>query len=66
MRQNIYRDLEALGRLPLSDQENLVAGYTCLVGVTNPLDPEKYPQLKEPLSQHMNALGGGSLTVREQ
>ncbi|KAG0047651.1 hypothetical protein BGZ83_007317 [Gryganskiella cystojenkinii] len=60
VRQNIYRELEAVGQLPKSDKENLVAGSTCIVGVTNPLDPEKYPQVKEPLAQHMNVLGPDS------
>ncbi|KAG0046664.1 hypothetical protein BGZ83_008193 [Gryganskiella cystojenkinii] len=46
VRQSIYSDMAAKGLLPKSDSDDLVAGYICMVGVTNPLDPEKYTQLK--------------------
>ena len=36
------------GILPKSDSEDLVAGYTCMVGVTGELDIEKYPMLDNP------------------
>ncbi|GJJ71386.1 hypothetical protein EMPS_03736 [Entomortierella parvispora] len=48
VRQNIYRDMKEAGVLPKADSEDLVAGYTCIVGVTDPLDLEKYPMLKSP------------------
>ncbi|KAG0052603.1 hypothetical protein BGZ83_002373 [Gryganskiella cystojenkinii] len=40
------QDMSEKGILPKIDSEDLVAGYTTMVGVTKPLDPEKYPQLK--------------------
>ncbi|KAF9980692.1 hypothetical protein BGZ75_008149 [Mortierella antarctica] len=46
VRQSLYRRLSEKGLLPKSDSENLEIGYTCMVGVTSPQDPEKYPQLK--------------------
>jgi len=48
VRQNIFRDMKEAGILPKSDSEDLVAGYTCMVGVTDSLDLEKYPMLRSP------------------
>ncbi|KAG0049674.1 hypothetical protein BGZ83_005508 [Gryganskiella cystojenkinii] len=48
VRQNIYKQMTEKGILPKVDSEDLVAGYTCMVGVTNELDIEKYPMLDDP------------------
>lgn len=64
-RQNVYREMEAAGKLPKSDQENLVAAFICMVGVTDPLDPEEYPELKDPFVHHKGVQGGNGETVRK-
>ncbi|KAG0049673.1 hypothetical protein BGZ83_005507 [Gryganskiella cystojenkinii] len=46
VRTSIYKTMDDQGVLPKSDTEDLIAGYTCMVGVTEPLDLEKYPMLK--------------------
>ncbi|KAG0360677.1 hypothetical protein BG005_010142 [Podila minutissima] len=47
VRQNMYKELSKAGVLPRSDSQPLGYGYDCVVGVTDPLDPLKYPVLKE-------------------
>ncbi|KAF9359645.1 hypothetical protein BGX34_008226 [Mortierella sp. NVP85] len=47
VRQNMYKQLAAQGRLPKGDAANLPFNSTCLVGQTRPLDPEVYPHLKD-------------------
>ncbi|KAF9172291.1 hypothetical protein BGX20_005948 [Mortierella sp. AD010] len=47
VRQNMYKKLEEQGRLPLADKEAFSIGYITMVGVSNPPNPEKYPQLAE-------------------
>ncbi|KAG0050743.1 hypothetical protein BGZ83_004490 [Gryganskiella cystojenkinii] len=62
VRQNLYRDMEKLGILPKSDSKGLTAGYTCMVGVTDPLDPERYPQLKDEFVHFATVQGGVNYT----
>ncbi|GJJ72153.1 hypothetical protein EMPS_04510 [Entomortierella parvispora] len=57
-RQNIQKEMDAVGLLPKSDKENLVAASLCMVGSTGPLDPEKYPVLKDSFVQHRSVQGG--------
>jgi 2-polyprenyl-6-methoxyphenol hydroxylase-like FAD-dependent oxidoreductase len=57
VRQNMYEQLKKAGNLPKSDQQDLPFSCTCLVGQTLPLDPEEYPQLKNPLCQFNITLG---------
>lgn len=57
VRQRLYDILRKEGKLPKSDQEDLPFSCTCLVGQTKPLDPEKYPLVKEPLCQFLTTLG---------
>ncbi|KAG0039715.1 hypothetical protein BGZ82_007017 [Podila clonocystis] len=47
VRQNMYKELAKAGVLPKSDRQPLGYGYDCVVGVTEPLDPLKYPILKQ-------------------
>ncbi|KAF9132876.1 hypothetical protein BGX30_012498 [Mortierella sp. GBA39] len=47
VRQRLYENLKQLDQLPKSDQEDLPFNCTCLVGQTEPLDPEEFPQLKD-------------------
>ncbi|KAG0273298.1 hypothetical protein BGZ95_010880 [Linnemannia exigua] len=59
VRQRMYEQLKAKGRLPESDQEDLPFSVTCLVGQTKALDAEEYPIVKEPTSQFYAVLGDG-------
>ncbi|KAG0333827.1 hypothetical protein BG004_000679, partial [Podila humilis] len=45
VRQSLYRELKAQGRLSLNDDKPLGYDQHCLVGVSEPLDPLKYPVL---------------------
>ncbi|KAG0048624.1 hypothetical protein BGZ83_006443 [Gryganskiella cystojenkinii] len=58
VRQNIYKELEEVNKLPKSDKEPLKAGFTCMVGITNALDPEKYPELNDDIAHFRAVIGG--------
>ncbi|CAO3566512.1 unnamed protein product [Mortierella alpina] len=58
VRQSLYKYLNEHGILPKSDLEDLAIGYTCMVGVAEPEDVDKYPQLKEPHAYLSSAVGG--------
>ncbi|KAF9998958.1 hypothetical protein BGZ79_007391 [Entomortierella chlamydospora] len=45
VRQNMYKHMDEKGLLPKSDLEEFSIGYTTIVGVATPPNPEKYPQL---------------------
>lgn len=61
VRQSIYKEMKSQGVLPKEDYEDLVAGYTAAVGITEPLDPEKYPeQLKDKSSCHFQVVVDGA------
>ncbi|KAF9161948.1 hypothetical protein BGX20_001934 [Mortierella sp. AD010] len=45
VRQNMYKRMDEKGLLPKSDLEEFSIGYTTIVGVATPPNPEKYPQL---------------------
>ncbi|KAG0368113.1 hypothetical protein BC939DRAFT_505742 [Gamsiella multidivaricata] len=53
VRDHIYNDLLAQNRLPASDAQELSFTHTCLVGTTKPLDPEKFPIVREADARHM-------------
>ncbi|KAG0241835.1 hypothetical protein B0O80DRAFT_127595 [Mortierella sp. GBAus27b] len=46
VRQNLFKTLKQEGRLSASDDKPLGYNQHCLVGVSEPLDPEQYPMLK--------------------
>ncbi|KAF9437964.1 hypothetical protein BGZ76_010418, partial [Entomortierella beljakovae] len=46
VRQNMYKNLKKKGKLSTSDDKPLGYNQHCLVGVSEPLNPEKYPVLK--------------------
>ena len=58
VRQNLFKVLEAEGKLPKEDKGQLKVGFTCMVGVTKPLDPEKYPELKDNFAHFKTIVGG--------
>ncbi|KAG0027284.1 hypothetical protein BGZ82_009046 [Podila clonocystis] len=47
VRQSLYKQLGDQGLLPATDKEEMTMAYLCMVGTTGPLDPEKYPALKD-------------------
>ncbi|KAG0291675.1 hypothetical protein BGZ96_004927, partial [Linnemannia gamsii] len=57
VRQGLYEQLRATGALPKSDQGDLPCSCTCLVGQTEPLDVEEYPELKDPHCPYWANLG---------
>ncbi|KAF9189430.1 hypothetical protein BGZ51_009606 [Haplosporangium sp. Z 767] len=57
VRQGLYKQLENKGLLPDTDKENLRMEHVCMVGTTDPLDPAKYPILKEETSHFHRVLG---------
>ncbi|KAF9111377.1 hypothetical protein BGX27_005016 [Mortierella sp. AM989] len=63
VRQDLYRQMEAENILPISDTENLNKGFICLVGTTDPMDPEKYPVLKEKSAMLHQIIGDGNRYV---
>jgi hypothetical protein len=53
----MYKEMSAQGLLPKVDAKHLGYDYDCLVGVTNPLDPQKYPTLNEEFCEFQIILG---------
>ncbi|KAF9200244.1 hypothetical protein BGZ49_009546 [Haplosporangium sp. Z 27] len=58
VRQSMYKDLEELGKLPSSDKEDFSVGFVTMVGVANPPNPEKYPELSDKKRTHFRLLLG--------
>ncbi|KAF9355359.1 hypothetical protein BGX26_006675 [Mortierella sp. AD094] len=58
VRQNIYRELEGKGNLPLRDKDAFSIGYITMVGVSNPPNPEKYPELSDNNRTHFRVVVG--------
>lgn len=57
VRENLYRDLKAKGKLPKSDAKPLPFRCICLVGQTEVLDPKEFPQLTLPQTEFNSVLG---------
>lgn len=60
VRQSLYRHLQEQNILPPSDAKEMHKGYTCLVGTTSPLDPEKYPWVAQPQSECYKVIERGT------
>ncbi|KAG0054782.1 hypothetical protein BGZ83_010458 [Gryganskiella cystojenkinii] len=60
VRQSLFKDLQDQNRLPAIDTQEMNKGYTCLVGTTDPLDPIKYPLIKDGKSEFHQIIGEGS------
>ncbi|KAI7816454.1 hypothetical protein BC939DRAFT_469098, partial [Gamsiella multidivaricata] len=52
VRHSLYKQMDEKGILPKKDLEKLSVGYVSMVGVANPSNPEKYPQLKDDISHY--------------
>ncbi|KAF9429484.1 hypothetical protein BGZ76_001230 [Entomortierella beljakovae] len=59
VRQNMYKKVGEKGDLPKSDLEGFSVGYTIIVGVIDPVDPEKYPILKKDLASFNQIIYNG-------
>ncbi|KAF8946757.1 hypothetical protein BGZ47_011501 [Haplosporangium gracile] len=57
VRQRLYESLRQKGQILKSDLEDLPFRCTCLVGQTDVLEQEEFPQLKEPICQFWSTLG---------
>ncbi|KAF8938579.1 hypothetical protein BGZ58_000615 [Dissophora ornata] len=60
VRQNLYKRMDDKGVLPKSDLECLSIAYVSMVGVSDPPNPEKYPQLKDNFSHFSKVLDGSN------
>ncbi|KAG0228616.1 hypothetical protein B0O80DRAFT_426350 [Mortierella sp. GBAus27b] len=59
VRQSLYKTLEEKGMLPSSDLQGFRIGYMTMVGTTDPLDENKYPQLKDNFCHFHFIIGKG-------
>ncbi|KAG0083719.1 hypothetical protein BGZ92_010538 [Podila epicladia] len=57
VRQHMYSELKKEKKLPASDDVPLPYSCVCLVGQTEPLNPEEYPHLTLPFSQFLSVHG---------
>ncbi|KAF9376060.1 hypothetical protein CPB97_011064, partial [Podila verticillata] len=57
VRQQLYKYLKVDNALPAADNVTLPFGCVCLVGQTEVLDPDVFPDLKENLAQVNNIMG---------
>lgn len=57
VRQRLYESLKQKGQISKADLGDLPFKCTCLVGQTDVLDSEEFPQLKEPICQFWSTLG---------
>ncbi|KAG0015131.1 hypothetical protein BGZ80_010034 [Entomortierella chlamydospora] len=59
VRQGLFKNLDKEGLLPASDKEELSMGHLCMVGTTNPVDPEKYPCVSDDRALFQRVIEGG-------
>ncbi|KAF9936242.1 hypothetical protein BGZ65_002605 [Modicella reniformis] len=59
VRRSLYKRLDEQGVLPETDLENFTIASINMVGVADPEEPEKYPQLKDEFC-HFSIVVGGS------
>ncbi|KAG0054204.1 hypothetical protein BGZ83_011725 [Gryganskiella cystojenkinii] len=73
VRQSLYKTLQQNDLLPASDAQEMSKGYMCLVGTTNPLNPEQFPFVKDRTATTFSQIIGrgtqftwSELNVRDQ
>lgn len=64
IRQHLYSVLKKEKSLPATDDKPLPYKCVCLVGQTEILDPEAFPDLKLPLGQFLSVIGDNNYLVR--
>ncbi|GJJ72013.1 hypothetical protein EMPS_04370 [Entomortierella parvispora] len=58
VRRSLYEQMEAQGiKVPKTDTQNLTAWHRSILGITDPLDPERYPVVKEPATRYISVIG---------
>ncbi|KAF9093218.1 hypothetical protein BGX29_010036 [Mortierella sp. GBA35] len=57
VRQSLFQQLDRKHLLPKNDAENLRACHMSVLGITRPLDPEKYPVVLEPGVRYESVIG---------
>ncbi|KAF9998171.1 hypothetical protein BGZ79_008159 [Entomortierella chlamydospora] len=62
VRQSLYKSLDEQGLLPKTDLDGFSIGYTIMVGIADPKEPEKYPALNGPSSRFPIVIGGNYKT----
>ncbi|KAF9278110.1 hypothetical protein BGZ68_008769 [Mortierella alpina] len=60
VRQSMYKEAAEKGVLPKADSQNLAQGYITMVGTTDPLDPSKFPDLKDTYTHFAQMIGKGT------
>ncbi|KAF9169696.1 hypothetical protein BGX20_009953 [Mortierella sp. AD010] len=60
VRQSMYKKLDEERNLPLADKEDFSIGFINMVGVSTPLNPEKYPQLSETDRSYFRVVSGNN------
>jgi len=58
VRQALFSSLRKHNLLPVSDSTELSKGFLAMVGTTDPMDPEKYPFLKNKKASSFNQVIG--------
>ncbi|KAF9276230.1 hypothetical protein BGZ74_003716 [Mortierella antarctica] len=61
VRQQLYNALKLDKKLPASDDVSLPYSCVCLVGQTEVLDPEEFPQMKSDIAQNYSVLGASTM-----
>jgi len=60
VRQSMYKNLQQQNSLPASDAKELSKGYLCMVGTTDPMDPEQFPYVKNEECTFSQIIGRGT------
>lgn len=64
VREQLFKDLKQQNKLPKSDDVPLPFTSVCIVGQTEVLDPEEFPDLNLPHSKFNTILGDNQYSVR--
>ncbi|KAG0049880.1 hypothetical protein BGZ83_005311 [Gryganskiella cystojenkinii] len=60
VRKSLLKILKDQGMLPADDDTELSVGYSCLVGTTNPVDPDVYSLVKNKHTNQLQVIGEGT------
>ncbi|GJJ74622.1 hypothetical protein EMPS_06980 [Entomortierella parvispora] len=60
VRQSLFKTLKEENLLPPSDEQELPKGYICLVGTSDPLNPEEYPFVAKENCVFSQVIGRGT------
>ncbi|KAG0203974.1 hypothetical protein BGX33_008787 [Mortierella sp. NVP41] len=57
VRRSMYKQAADDNKLPAQDLESLKLGYVTMVGTTDALDPEVFPEVREDVCRHLRTMG---------